>query len=110
VGGLMGFLKHLIKSTYYKHHNNNYDFQDYRGYGGFVETSPMLRHFLKKSKKLIYIFIAVIGMVLLLFIVLLIALSPLILNGIDWIYHNGISGIIKLLQAILDKLWKGAGA
>jgi hypothetical protein len=70
----------------------------------------MLHHFLKKSKKLVYIFIAVIVLVLLLLIVLLIALSPMILNGIDWVYHNGISGIIKLLQTILDKLWKGAGA
>ncbi len=33
----------------------------------------------------------------------------MILNGIDWVYHNGISGIFKLLETILDKLWKGAG-
>jgi hypothetical protein len=109
----MGFLKHLIKSVYYKHqYHNKYDYgsQDYPGRGNFKGTSPILHHFLRKGKKLVYIFIAVIGLVLLLLIVLLIALSPMILNGIDWVYHNGISGIIKLLQTILDKLWKGAGA
>jgi hypothetical protein len=108
----VGFLKHLLKSAYYKHQYHNkhdYGFQNYRGHGGFMGISPMLHHFLRKSKKLVYAFIVVIGLVLLLFIVLLIALSPMILSGIDWVYHNGISGIVKLLQTILDKLWKGAG-
>jgi hypothetical protein len=70
----------------------------------------MVHHFLKKGKKLVYALIAVIGLGFLLFIVLLIVLSPMILSGIDWVYNNGIGGIIKLLQTILDKLWKGAGA
>lgn len=112
-GGFRGFLKHLMKSVYYKHqYHNRYGYgpQDYLGHGSFVGTSPVLHHFLNKSKKLLFIFIAVMGLVLLLVIVLLIALSPLILSGIDWVYHNGISGIFKLLQTTLDKLWKGAGA
>ena len=109
----MGFLKHLIKSAYYKHqYHNKHDYgsQDYREHGGFVGISPTLHHFLRKGKKLVFVFVAVIGLGLLLLIVLLIALSPMILSGIDWVYHNGIGGIIKLLQTILDKLWKGAGA
>jgi hypothetical protein len=109
----VGFLKHLIKSAYYKHqYHNKHDYgtQDYRGHGGFMGTPPMVHHFLKKGKKLVYAFIAVIGLGFLLLIVLLIVLSPMILSGIDWVYNNGIGGIIKLLQTILDKLWKGAGA
>ena len=109
----MGFLKHLIKSAYYKHQYHNkhdYGFQDYRGHTGFAGISPILHHFLRKGKKLVFVFVAVIGLCLLLFIVLLIALSPMILSGIDWVYHNGIGGIIKFLLTILDKLWKGAGA
>ena len=103
----MGFLKHFIKGAYHKH--QHYNKHDYGLQGGFPGISPMLHHFLRKGKKLVYILVAGIGLVLLLLIVLLIVLSPMILNGIDWVYHNGISGIVKLLQTLLDKLWKGAG-
>jgi len=75
----MGFLKDLIKNVYYKHqYHNKYDYgpQDYPGYGSFMGTSPVLHHFLRKGKKLVYVFIAVMGLVLLLLIILLIALSP----------------------------------
>jgi hypothetical protein len=108
----MGFLKHFIKSAYYKHQQYNkrdYGVQNDRGHAGFIGISPMLHPFLRKGKKLIYVLIAVIGLVLLLCIALLLVLSPMILSGIDWVYHNGISGIVKLLTTVLDKLWKGAG-
>ena len=102
----MGFLKHFLMGAYHKHqHYNKYD---YGLQGGFTGTSP-IHNFLRKGKKLLYVFIAVAGLVLLLLIVLLVALSPMILSAIDWVHHNGISGIVKLLQAILDTLWKGAG-
>ncbi len=102
----MGFLKHFITGAYHKH--RQYNQHDYGLQGGFTGMSP-IHHFLRKGKKLLYIFIAVAGLLLLLLIVLLVALSPLILSSIDWVYHNGISGIVKLMLAILDKLWKGAG-
>jgi hypothetical protein len=108
----VGFLKHLIKNAYNKHpYHNKHDYgsQDYRGHDGFMGISPTLHHFLRNGKKFVFVFIAVIGLGLFLLIFLLIALSPMILSGIDWMYHNGISGIVKLLQTILDKLWKGAG-
>ena len=79
------------------------------GHSDFIGIYPLLHNFLKKRKKLVYILFAGIGLVLFFMIVLLIILSPMILNGIDWVYHNGISGIFKLLETILDKLWKGAG-
>lgn len=104
----MSLLEHLIKNAYSKHqhrHNNH----DYGFRTGSMGTSPILHNFLRKGKKLIYALIAVIGLVLLLLIVLLVVMSPMIFSGIDWVYHNGINGVIKLLQTILDKLWKGAG-
>lgn len=109
----MSFLKHLIRNAYYKHqYHNKYDYgiQDYHGHDGFMGMPPMLQHFLKRSKKLIFVFLSIVGVILLLLTVLLIVLSPMILNAVDWVYHNGVGGIIKLLQTILDKLWKGAGA
>jgi hypothetical protein len=101
----MGFLKHFIKGAYHKH--QHYNQHDYGLQGGFPGISPMLHPFLRKGKKLLYVLVAIIGLALLLLIVLLIALSPMILSGIDWVYHNGISGIVKLLQTFLDTLWKG---
>lgn len=105
-GGLMGFLKHIIKSAYHNH--QHYHKHDYCLQSNFAGISPIDQIF-RKGKKLVYIFIVVAGLVLLFLIVLLIILAPMLLNGIDWVYHNGISGIVKLFQAILDKLWKGAG-
>jgi len=103
----MSFLKHLIKNAYYKHqHHNNHD---YAFRTGSMEISPTLHNFLRKGKKLVYILIGIIGLVFLLLIVLFIAVSPMIVSGIDWVYHNGIDGVIKLLQTMLDKIWKGAG-
>ncbi|OPX94945.1 MAG: hypothetical protein A4E58_02376 [Syntrophorhabdus sp. PtaB.Bin006] len=103
----MDFLKYLIKGTYYKH--QHYNRHDYGFQGGFKGIPPT-DQFLRKGKKLVFVLIAIIGVVLLLLVALLIALSPTILSGIDWVYHNGINGIVKLLLTILDRLWKGAGA
>jgi hypothetical protein len=66
-GEIMGLLKHLIKSAYYRHryHNNKYGsgFQDHLGHSGFIGISPLLHNFFKKRKKLVYILFAGIGLV-----------------------------------------------
>lgn len=109
----MSFLKHLIKNAYYEHQYNskhNADLQSSLEPPGFIGNSLMLRHFLKNGKKIVLILLVIIGVILLLLIMLFFALSPIILSSIDWVYHNGLSGIVRLLQSILDNLWKGAGA
>ncbi len=109
----MDLLKHLIERTYYnyRHYNkHDYGFHGYRGHGSFMGILPEIQYFLRKSKKLIYALIAVIGLVLLLLITLLIVIFPIILSGIDWVYQNGINGVVNLLLKTVDKIWKGAGS
>ena len=42
-------------------------------------------------------------------VVLLLVLVPLAIDVVDFLYRNGISGVLDFLSSIIDKLWKGAG-
>lgn len=109
----MDFLKHMIERTYYnyrRYNKHDYGFHGYRGRGSFMGIFPEIQYLLSKSKKLLYVLIAVIGLALLLLITLLIVIFPMILSGIDWVYQNGINGIVNLLLTTVDKIWKGAGS
>jgi lipopolysaccharide/colanic/teichoic acid biosynthesis glycosyltransferase len=115
----MGFLKHLIKGmyrdAYYRRHHQNHDYdQHHRGsYGtGYPSSSGIflsIKNFIGRNKKIVYILFAVVGLILLLMIVLLVALLPMILSGINYLYNYGLKGVVDILLGLSKMLWEGSG-
>ena len=68
-----------------------------------------INHFVRRNKKIVYFLLAVVGLILLLLIGLIIALIPMMLSGIDYLYTHGIKGIVDILLGLLKMLWEGSG-
>jgi hypothetical protein len=117
----MGFLKHLIKdlskeANYRKHHHyENHDYnQHYPGSDGIGYPSSSgiflsIKNLIRRNRKIVYFFLGVVGLFLLLIIGLIVALLPMILAGLSFLYDNGIKGVIDILLGLFKMLWEGSG-
>lgn len=118
----MGFLKHLVKDlcreAYYRRHhyyeeNQGYDQRYHRasgaGYPGPSGILPYIKNLISRNKKIFYFLFAVFGFFLLLFIAIIVSLLPMILSVLNYLYNNGIKGIVDVLLRLLNMLWEGFG-
>jgi hypothetical protein len=116
----MSLVKYILRYAYQRHGRYGYD-HDHRndgyshlpyegGYRAVPSAASLPARLSRYGRRLIYILaiatvIALIGLVGLLMLLL-----PLAMDAIDFVYRNGVSGVLDLLTSIIDKLWKGVGS
>lgn len=86
--------------------NREYRNHSHQGYDKYFRQKAFMRQIISNPKFRIVIltgFLIVLGI----FIALLSLLFPLIKNFADFIFENGISGLLEEAGNLLDKIWNG---
>ncbi|MFW5706701.1 MAG: hypothetical protein ACOC12_02165 [Bacteroidota bacterium] len=80
-------------------------------YGGDQgKFNPLaLLNSIRRNRKLKIIVLSVLALVAVIIIGLILLLLPLIGQLINYIYQNGLSGVMEVVMEYINKLWQGAG-
>jgi hypothetical protein len=92
------------------HHDDGYGQNTYEAGYRALRSTTSLPAWLSRNGRRLILLLAIGAIILLIGVVgLLLLVIPLVIDAIDFLYRNGINGVLNLLTSIIDKLWKGAG-
>ncbi len=93
------------RREYYRSDNNK--LYDYSGKHEKFNPFELLAS-IRRNKKLRIVLIAILAALVIIIIGLILILLPLIGNIINYIYQNGVSGVIQVVMDYLNTFWSGA--
>jgi hypothetical protein len=121
MSGGHGFMKHLFRYVFRRHHDARYDKGEHygahrpyqhHGHGypdGISTILPFIARSLTSAKKLLWILAALTFLVILAMIGLIVALIPLFTQFIDYLAENGLRGAVDILIRLFQRVWEGSG-
>lgn len=99
--------KYYTKNKKQKYHyNGSYSHPDHYKYGKYRLFG--LLTYLKNNRKLKWIVLGLFVVGILVFIGMIVLIYPYLVKLFQYIYQNGISGVVDEILAFFERLWKGA--
>lgn len=96
--------KYRTRDYYQGGSRSKYDYS-----GGQEKFNPFeLLASIRRNKKLRIVLIAILAALVIIIIGLILILLPFIGNIINYIYQNGVSGVIQVVMDYLNTFWSGA--
>jgi hypothetical protein len=116
----MSLLRHLLGEVYNNCYRSSHGYgdrghkhQDHRHGYSHPKTIgvilPFVGRLLNKRRKLLWVLAGLAVFTLLVMAAFAVALAPLFSQLIDYLYHNGLKGVVDILSSLIDRIWEGAG-